>query len=74
MRLIKALVLSNQAKLQNLLWGLKLKHKVDVIAITHNPIAILQSAAVYDFKNKSCIVPEEYIKNTIGQELILKNK
>lgn len=58
----KGLSFKNMIKFSNLLYGLKVKYDIDVIAITHNPFTMIQNYIIYNFESKSFEVAKDYIK------------
>ncbi len=67
----KGFSFANMVLYSNLLYGITEKYKIDVIAITHNPFAMLQTHLVYDFESKEIVNANDYIKRVGKVEIKL---
>ena len=59
----KGFSLENMGKFKNIIDNLTRTYGLDVIAITHNPIAMAKSFLVYNFQEKKMVISSKYIKN-----------
>lgn len=64
----KGFSLEFMGKYNNMLRNLSDKYKIDIIAISHNPIAMIKMHLVYDFSNKEVCLSSEYVKKETGLE------
>ena len=58
--------LEYMGKYDNMLYGLAAKYKVDIIAISHNPIAMLKMHLIFDFMKNTIRASKEYVKEETG--------
>lgn len=65
----KGFSFSNMLRYSNLLYGVSEKFKIDIIAITHNPFAMLHTHLVYDFEAKEIVSARKYIKKIGNVEI-----
>jgi ABC-type molybdenum transport system ATPase subunit/photorepair protein PhrA len=61
--------LEYMSKFHNILYNLTEKYKIDIIAISHNPIAMIKMHLVYDFINRDLKPSKTYVKDETGLEL-----
>lgn len=61
--------LEYMSKFHNILYNLSKKYKIDIIAISHNPIAMIKMHLVYDFINRNITSSAKYVMNETGLEL-----
>ena len=62
----KGFSLEYMGKYDNMLYGLAAKYKVDIIAISHNPIAMLKMHLIFDFMKNTIRASKEYVKEETG--------
>ena len=65
----KGFSLSAMSKYINILNNLSHKYKIDMLAITHNPITIIQSHIAYDFTNRKIVSSLKYVNEETGLNL-----
>ena len=53
-------------KYDRVLEGISAKYEVDVIAITHNPIVMINSRIIYDFEKRDVVPSSSYVKEETG--------
>ena len=45
-----------------MLFNIRNKYNIHIIAITHNPFVMIQNIVVYDFESKELVLASEYIE------------
>ena len=65
----KGFSFSLMTKYDLILYNISIKYEIDIIAITHNPFAMIKTYLIYDFEKRNIELSEKYIKNIGNVEI-----
>jgi len=70
----KGFSLAYMSNFHNMLYNISKKYGVEIIAISHNPIAMIKMHLVYDFMKRDLVISSQYVLEETGLEMHLPPK